>query len=248
MRHILLTLLLGFFLSIESRADWPIDRMNEQIEKTNVIVGSGCSGTFIEPLKDRLVLTAHHCINRQLVEETVETIDPKTGEISTKRIQKRLPLTIAVSKIVDYEYVSRTEHLVKIVADDPQNDIAILQVVDADFVPGMAAPLAPDTYQYRRGLRVYAVGNPAVEFDNSITEGIISAPMRPVDFGTGYTFKMFQHSAATIGGNSGGAVLNEDGELIGTTTGGIPGAPVGFSIPISFTKELLRRAGFRSDK
>ena len=56
--------------------------------------------------------------------------------------------------------------------------------------------------------------------------------------------KLFQHSATTIGGNSGGSILNDDGELIGTVTGGLRGAAISFAVPIKFTKEMIRRAGF----
>jgi serine protease Do len=83
-----------------------------------------------------------------------------------------------------------------------------------------------------------------VGYGNSIPEGIISAPERTVEFGPGQAFKMFQHSAGVIGGNSGGSILNENGELIGTVTGGLRGAPISFAIPIERTKDLIRKSGF----
>lgn len=234
---------LASLIAPSAHAEWTIDQMNEQIEKTNVEVGGVCSGTIINA-EERLVLTAHHCITGQLVEVEEKTIDDKTGEISVKKVQKRVPLVIKMHKIVDYEIVSTEEFLVKIVGIDAKNDIALLQVSDIDFKPQMAAKLAPDSYRYKRGLKVYAVGNPGIVYGNSITEGIISAPERTVDFGGGSEFKMFQHSAAVIGGNSGGSILNEDGELIGTVTGGVRGAPISFAIPIARTKDLIRKSGF----
>lgn len=226
-----------------AKAEWSIEAMNEQIEKTNVEVGGVCSGTIIS-VEDRLVLTAHHCIDGQVVEVEEKIINDQTGEIIVKRVQKKLPLSIKIHKIVDYEIVSTDERLVKIVGIDPKNDIAILQVVDRDFRPQMAAKLAPEGYRLKRGMKVYAVGNPGVVYGNSVTEGIVSAPERTVNFGPGQDFKMFQHSAGVIGGNSGGSILNENGELIGTVTGGIRGAPISFAIPIAFTKDLIRRSGF----
>jgi S1-C subfamily serine protease len=56
--------------------------------------------------------------------------------------------------------------------------------------------------------------------------------------------KYFQHSASVIGGNSGGSILNDKGELIGTVTGGLRGSSVGFAVPISFTKDMIRKSGF----
>ena len=247
MRYLWLAVLLlaSAYLATPSKADWPLFQMTEQIEKTNVVVGNVCSGTIIDATPGRvIVLTAHHCITGQLVEEEVKEIDDKTGEIKTKRVQKRKPLQITVNKIVDYEIVSSIDYLVSIKGTDASNDIALLQVMDPDYKPAMAARLAPDDFKYQRGVRVYAIGNPGVTYDNSITEGIISAPMRKVDFGGGSVFNLFQHSAATIGGNSGGSIVNDRGELIGTVTGGLRGTAVSFAIPISATKELLRKSGF----
>lgn len=232
------------FIFVTAAFAWDIDSMNTQIEQTNVIVGGICSGTIIDKA-NRLVLTAHHCIMDQLKEVEEKKIDDKTGEITIKKIMKRIPLTIAVRKVHDYQVVSVSEHLTKIVGDNAEADVALLQVVDTDFVPMMAAPLAPDSFKYKRGLKVFAVGNPGIEFDNSITEGIISAPERKIDFGTGGgDIPLFQLSAGVIGGNSGGAIYNDAGEMIGTVTGGIQGSSVSFSVPISYTKEMIRKAGF----
>lgn len=229
-------------LAAPAFAEWPIDRMNEQIEKTNVIVGGVCSGTIID-VQERLVLTAYHCITGQLVEEEVKEIDDKTGEVKTKLVQKRKPLDITVHKIADYEIVSSSSYLVKIVGTDSDNDIALLQVTDKAYAPAMAARLAPDSFVIRRGVRIYAVGNPGVVYDNSITEGIISAPQRTINM-EGKDLRFFQHSASIIGGNSGGSILNENGELIGTVSAGVRGANIGFAVPISFSKEMIRKAGF----
>jgi S1-C subfamily serine protease len=236
---------LGFsaVLMLTPARAWDIDALNEQIEKTNVEVGGVCSGTIISA-EERIILTAHHCIDGQVVEVDEKTVNEQTGEIITKRVQKKLPLSIKIHKIVDYEIIATEERLVRIVGIDPKNDIAILQVTDVDFKPSMAARLAPDSFKIKRGQRVYAVGNPGVVYGNSITEGIISAPERIVKFGPGQEFKLFQHSAGVIGGNSGGSILNDNGELIGTVTGGIRGTPISFAIPIERTKDLIRKSGF----
>lgn len=221
---------------------WEIDKMNEQIEKTNVIVGGVCSGTIISK-KDRLVLTAYHCIS-DLFENYTETIENPDGTITDVKKRRKLPLEVWTNKVRDYQIVSTVKYGAKIVGSDSKNDIALLQITDVDYVPPAVVKLAPDTYQFKRGLRVYAVGNPGIRFDNSISEGIISAPERSIDFDTGAEFKMFQHSATTIGGNSGGSILNDSGELIGTVTGGLRGAAISFAIPVRFTKDMIRRSGF----
>jgi S1-C subfamily serine protease len=235
--------LLTFVAMISPAFAWDIDKMNEQIEKTNVIVGGVCSGTLIGK-KDRLVLTAYHCINDLFENYTEEVVSPD-GTVSEVKKQRKLPLEVWTNKVRDYQIVSTVKYGAKIVGQDAKNDIALLQITDEDFVPPMVVHLAPDSYKYKRGLKVYAVGNPGIKFDNSISEGIIAAPERSIDFGTGTgEFKMFQHSATTIGGNSGGSILNDAGELIGTVTGGLRGAAISFAIPVRFTKDMIRKSGF----
>lgn len=221
---------------------WDIDKMNTQIEATNVIVSGICSGTIIDT-KKRLVLTAHHCITDSLQEKEKQEVDPITGQIKTSKVMEKNPMYIESWKRQDYDVVSSERHLAVIVGWDDRADIAIIQVVDVNWKPVMEAPLAPDTYQYKRGLRVFAVGNPAILFDNSVTEGIISAPERLLDLGKG-NVPFFQMSAGIIGGNSGGAIYNDNGEIIGTVSAGVRGSAIGLAVPIKKTKELLKKLGY----
>lgn len=244
-RVILIGLVLATILSVffASRAHaWDIDKMNAQIEDTNVIVGGNCSGTIISK-EQRLVLTAYHCVDDLFREVTEKVVDPKTGEVHEITKQKLVPLKITTNKVRDYEIIATEDHAAKIIASDKDSDIALLQVIDTDYVPLAAATLAPDSYVYKRGLRVYAVGNPAITYDNSITEGIISSPQRMLDIDDKH-LKVFQISASVIGGNSGGSIVNDDGELIGTLSAGFRGAAISFAVPISYTKAMIIKAGF----
>lgn len=231
-----------FAASVVPSFAWDIDNMNYQIEHTNVIVGGVCSGTIIDT-DERLVLTAHHCITDNLREIEKKEVDPVTGEIKTTKIVERTPLYIETWKRKEFEIVSSERHRAIIKGYDNLTDVAIIQVVDTDWKPVMEAPLANDAYKYKRGLPVYAVGNPGIAFDNSVTQGIISAPERSINFGGNVQIPLFQHSASTIGGNSGGAIYNDNGEIIGTLTGGIRGANISLAVPISYTKALLKRIG-----
>lgn len=222
---------------------WDLDAMNAQIEKTNVIVSEICSGTVID-VKERLVLTAYHCVTGNLRETEKKEVDPKTGEIKTRTVQEKAPMFIEVWKRQDYDVVSSEMHVAEIKGYDEKSDTALLQITDKNWTPEAAAPLAPDSYTYQRGKVVYAVGNPAIIFDNSITTGIISAPERKLDFGNGVKIPLFQHSASVIGGNSGGAIYNDKGELIGTLTGGVRGADISLGVPVRFAKDMIRKAGF----
>jgi len=233
---------LALFASVLPASAWEIDNMNYQITHTNVIVSEICSGTIID-IKQRLVLTAHHCVTDNLREVEKKEVDPVTGEVKTRRVVEKTPMFIEVWKRQDFDIVSKHRHTATIKTYDAAADIAILQVEDVDWKPTMAAPLASDNYAYKRGQVVYAVGNPGVVFDNSVTVGIISAPQRKLDFGTGVKIPLFQHSASTIGGNSGGAIYNDNGEIIGTLTGGVRGSDISLAVPISYTKALLKKIG-----
>lgn len=230
--------------SMSATAEWPLDKMNRQIEQTNVIVSGICSGTVID-VKERLVLTAYHCITDNLREVEKKEVDPKTGEIKITKVQERVPMYVETWHYgPNYEVISSSHYTAEIKGSDSKSDTALLQVADAAWVPQAAAPFAHDDYKYERGAKVYAVGNPGIILDNSITEGIISAPARRLDFGGGEKIPLFQHSASVMGGSSGGAVYNSSGELIGTTTGGVRGASISLAVPISFSKEMIKKAGF----
>lgn len=235
---------LAFVVSaITPASAWEIKAMNDQIEKTNVIVSEICSGTIISA-KHRLVLTAHHCITDSLKDVEKREVDQKTGEIKTRTVQEMVPMYIETWKRVDYDVVNSHKYEARIVGYDALTDTALLQVIDPDWKAEAEAPLAPDDYDYMRGRQVFAVGNPGIEFDNSVTTGIISAPARKVNFGNNIKIPLFQHSANTIGGNSGGAIYNDEGQMIGTVTGGVRGSDVSLAVPISFTKALLKKSGF----
>ena len=196
-------------------------------------------------MAERLVLTAHHCVEGNLREVEKREVDPKTGEIKTKKVQEATPMYIETWSRFDYAVTGSKKQEAKLVGDDPLTDVALLQVVDTTWKPEAAAPFAPDDYNYQRGQVVFAVGNPGIEFDNSITTGIISAPARRLTFDEKLKdIPLFQHSANTIGGNSGGAIYNGDGQLIGTVTGGVRGADISLAVPIAFSKALIRKAGF----
>lgn len=223
---------------------WDIDKMNTQIEETNVIVSEICSGTIIDQ-KKRLVLTAHHCITDNLREVEKKEVNQQTGEIERKKVVEKQPMFIETwGRGEDFDVITQVRYSARIVGWDESSDVAILEVIDKTWKPKMEAPLAPDSYEYKRGKIVFAVGNPGILFDNTVTTGIISAPARALELGSGFKVPFFQHSASIIGGSSGGAIYNDSGELIGTVSAGVRGSDIGLAVPISKTKELLKRLGY----
>ena len=86
-----------------------------------------------------------------------------------------------------------------------------------------------------------AIGNP-LGMQSSVTSGIISAVNREVTSNDGTTYVAIQTDAAINSGNSGGALVNAKGEVIGINTLKLSGTGVegiGFAIPISSTTNVI---------
>ncbi|GEA12298.1 DegQ family serine endoprotease [Alteromonas sp. KUL49] len=128
------------------------------------------------------------------------------------------------------------EFIAKKLGADEQSDIALLKIEAEDIV---ALPLA-DSDELRVGDFVVAIGNP-FGLSQTVTSGIVSALGRSgLNIG-GYE-DFIQTDAAINRGNSGGALVNLHGELIGINTaifgpnGGNVG--IGFAIPANMMKNL----------
>ncbi|HYM61608.1 MAG TPA: trypsin-like peptidase domain-containing protein, partial [Thermoanaerobaculia bacterium] len=128
----------------------------------------------------------------------------------------------------------------KIVGRDPATDIALLKIQSSQPLP--TVPLG-DSDRIRKGDWAIAIGNP-FQFENTLTVGVISAKGRSLGGLTAATrsFENFIQTDAAINfGNSGGPVLNINGEVVGIDTairgGGAQG--LGFATPINTAKRLL---------
>ena len=118
-------------------------------------------------------------------------------------------------------------------------DVALLQLDDTSNL----SPLAlADTSSIRVGDDVVAIGN-ALDLGDSptVTTGIVSALDRSLQESDAITLHgLIQTDAAINHGNSGGALVNSNGELIGINSAGIPDAQnVGFAISVATIKPLL---------
>ena len=88
-----------------------------------------------------------------------------------------------------------------------------------------------------------AIGSP-LGLDNSVTAGIISAVNRDVTDSDGNKYTAIQTDAAINSGNSGGALVNSKGQVIGVNTLKLSGTGVegvGFAIPINSTKSIYEQ-------
>lgn len=123
----------------------------------------------------------------------------------------------------------------KIVGKDSQTDLAVLKIDKT----GLTAAEFGDSDQAVVGEFVMAVGSP-LGLDTTVTQGIVSAVNREVESdGTKYT--CIQTDAAINSGNSGGALVNSEGKVIGINTLKLSGSGVegiGFAIPINSTLDV----------
>lgn len=125
-----------------------------------------------------------------------------------------------------------------IVGTDPVHDLALIKV-DPSAVSGVTPLTLADSTTVKPGQMAIAMGAP-FGLDETITVGVISGLNRSVS-GSQLT-GMLQTDAALNPGNSGGPLLNANGEVIGINTAieGQPGASgIGFAIPSSVAKSVL---------
>ena len=127
----------------------------------------------------------------------------------------------------------------KVIGSDEQNDIALLKIESEDKLP---YAVFGDSDSTEIGEWVLAVGNP-FNLTSTVTAGIISAKSRSLD-PTGRTTQSYiQTDAAVNPGNSGGALINSKGELIGintaiqTQTGSYVG--YSFAVPSNIAKKVI---------
>ena len=125
-----------------------------------------------------------------------------------------------------------------VVGQDSQTDLAVLKIEKT----GLTAAEFADSDQAVVGEFVMAVGSP-LGLDTTVTQGIISAVNREVESdGTKYT--CIQTDAAINSGNSGGALINSDGKVIGINTLKLSGTGVegiGFAIPINSATDVINQ-------
>jgi len=126
----------------------------------------------------------------------------------------------------------------KLVGSDPHRDIAVLKIEHDDLTVAKIG----DSDKVRKGDFVIAIGNPlGHELAGTVSFGIVSAANRELQMDDGRTMKLIQTDAAINQGNSGGALVNMNGEVIGMNTIKFSGSTVeglGFAIPSNIFKPL----------
>lgn len=175
---------------------------------------------------------------------------------------------IIISKSDDKLYILTNNHVVEgsselivqfineksvdatIVGTSERKDLAVISIplsdLDDDTIDSIKIATIGSSDELKVGNGIIAIGN-ALGYGQSVTTGVVSALNREVTIDD-YTYKMIQIDAAINGGNSGGALLNSKGEVVGInsakysssvtySSASIEG--MGFAIPISDVEDLI---------
>lgn len=176
--------------------------------------GSG-SGVIIS--EDGYILTNNHVISSSDSSMYYQVSDAKSVKVSI--------------------YGDETEYDAVIVGTDSKTDLAVLKIEKN----GLSAAELGDSSSVLVGEFVLAIGDP-YGLEHSVTAGIISALNREMTV-ENTTYTLIQADCAINSGNSGGALVNSNGQVIGITTlklagSGIEG--VSFAIPINDTVDIYK--------
>lgn len=152
---------------------------------------------------------------------------------------------VVADEQADYTVIANggNEYRAKVLARDPNNDIAILKIEGSNF-PTLTLG---DSDQLKVGQTVVAIGNALGEFSDSVTSGIVSGLKRSVSAGSGLGMEerltdIIQTDAAINPGNSGGPLFNLSGAVIGINVAMAQGAEnVGFALPINSVKRVIEQ-------
>ena len=189
-------------------------KVNSLFGGTSISQGSG-SGIIVS--SDGYILTNNHVVNN-------------TSSSSYYQITEATGVKVKL-------YGDETEYEAKVVGSDSQTDLAVIKIEKT----GLKAAELGDSNSVQVGEFAMAIGNP-LGLQSSISCGIISAKNREVeDSETGTVFNLIQTDAAINSGNSGGALVNADGKVIGINTLKLSGTGIegiGFAIPINSTIDV----------
>ena len=136
-----------------------------------------------------------------------------------------------------------TTYEAALIGYDESNDIAVLKVEAENLTPVILG----DSDSLNVGDSVVAIGNPLGELTFSLTAGLVSAMDREVTLSSTVTMDLIQTDCAINSGNSGGALFNLYGEVIGVTNAKYSSSSsseasidnIGFAIPINSVRSIV---------
>lgn len=158
--------------------------------------------------------------------------------VSTSSSQSYYEISEA-KKVTVSLFNDETEYEAKIIGKDEQTDLAVIKIDKT----GLTKAELGNSDDIHVGEFAMAVGNP-LGMQSSITCGVISAVNREVTDSDGKKWKLTQTDAAINSGNSGGALVNSEGKVIGVNTLKLSGTGIegmGFAIPINSTTDITNQ-------
>lgn len=172
------------------------------------------SGIIIGKNDEELLICTNYHVVEDATEITVGFVDDEVYEAAVKGSDESNDLAVVAVKLSD-------------ISDDTMDQIKIAQIGDSD--------------ELVVGEQVVAIGN-ALGYGQSVTTGIVSALNRTIEADGYDDTALIQTDAAINGGNSGGALLDMNGYVIGINSAKIAASGVegmGYAIPISYAKPIL---------
>ena len=139
------------------------------------------------------------------------------------------------TKVTVKLYNDETSYEAKIIGKDETTDLAVIKIEKT----GLPAATLGNSDELRVGEFSMAIGNP-LGMESTVTAGIISAVNRTIT-SDGKNYTVIQTDAAINSGNSGGALVNSKGEVVGINTLKLSGTGIegiSFSIPINSTIDI----------
>jgi serine protease Do len=156
------------------------------------------------------------------------------------------------SKELSVQFINEKSYDATIKGNSERRDIAVISIplknIDTETLKAIKVATLGDSNTLKVGNGVIAIGN-ALGYGQSVTTGVVSALNRKVSIDN-TNYKMIQIDAAINGGNSGGALLDSTGAVVGinsakySSSGSLTSASVegmGFAIPISDVKDLITK-------
>ena len=180
------------------------------------------TGSGIIISEDGYILTNNHIVS-------TDSSSSSSNNNSFYSVSKATKVTVTL-------FNDTTEYEAKIVGTDEHTDLAVIKIEFTNL------PLVDfvDSDNIKVGEFAMAVGNP-LGMQSSVTCGVISAVNRKITDSDGKEFTLIQTDAAINAGNSGGALVNSQGQVIGINTLKLQGTGIegmGFAIPINSTTDI----------
>ena len=199
------------------KVEFPV---NSVFSKNSTTTSASGSGIIIS--EDGYILTNNHIVDSSTTSSTSFSFY-EVGE---------------ASKVQVYLYNDETPYEAKIIGTDKQTDLAVIKIEKT----GLKAAEIGNSDTLQVGEFAMTIGNP-LGFESSVCAGVVSAVNREITT-DGVTYTLIQTDAAINSGNSGGALVNSKGQIIGINTmkisyTGVEG--LGFAIPISKAKPIYEQ-------